>query len=86
MYWVSANSHGNSPEIVETAHERIISYFENRYGLGKEVKVPSGVFPHYWGFDDETVTQFITETGLIYLVGPNSEYNIYVVQVEEPYK
>lgn len=86
LYWVSANSNGNSPEIVETAHERIISYFENRYGLGKEVKVPSGVFPHYWGFDDETVTQFITETGLIYLVGPNSEYNIYVVQVEEPYK
>lgn len=86
LYWVSANSNGNSPEIVETAHERIISYFENRYGLGKEVKVPSGVFPHYWGFDDETVTQFITETGLIYLVGPNSEYNIYVVQIEEPYK
>lgn len=85
LYWVSSNSNGNKQEIVDTAHERIISYFESRYGLGKEVIVPSGVFPHYWGFDDETVTQYITETGLAYLVGPDSEYNIYVVQIKEPY-
>ena len=31
------------------------------------------------------LTQFITESGLVYLVGPNSKYNIYVVQIEEPY-
>ena len=86
LYWVSSNSNGNKQEIVDTAHERIISYFESRYGLGKEVIVPSGVFPRYWGFDDETVTQFITETGLTYLVGPDSEYNIYVVQIKEPYE
>jgi len=85
LYWVSANSNGNRQEIVDTAHERIISYFENRYGRGEQVKVPNGVFPRYWGFDDEAVTQFITESGLVYLVGPNSEYNIYVVQIEEPY-
>lgn len=86
LYWVSSNSNGNKQEIVDTAHERIVSYFESRYGLGKEVIVPSGVFPRYWGFDDETVTQFITETGLAYLVGPDSEYNIYVVQIKEPYE
>ena len=86
LYWVSSNSNGNRQEIVDTAHERIISYFENRYGLGKQVNVQNGVFPHYWGFDDELVTQFITKSGLVYLVGPNSEYNIYVVQIEEPYK
>lgn len=86
LYWVSSNSNGNRQEIVDTAHERIISYFENRYGRGEQVKVPNEVFPRYWGFDDETVTQFITESGLVYLVGPNSEYNIYVVQIEEPYK
>ena len=86
LYWVSSNSNGNKQEIVDTAHERIISYFESRYGLGKKVKVPNGVFPHYWGFDDETVTQFITENGLVYLVGPNSEYNIYVVQIKAPYE
>ena len=86
LYWVSANSNGNRQEIVDTAHERIIGYFENRYGLGEQVSVPSGVFPRYWGFDDEPVTQFITESGLVYLVGPNSEYNIYVVQIAEPYK
>lgn len=86
LYWVSSNSNGNKQEIIDTAHERIIRYFENRYGLGNEVVVPSGVFPHYWGFDDETVTQFISDTGLAYLVGPDSEYNIYVVQIKEPYE
>lgn len=86
LYWVSSNSNGNKQEIIDTAHERIISYFENRYGLGKEVVVPGGVFPHYWGFDDETATQFITGIGLAYLVSPDSEYNIYVVQIKEPYE
>ena len=85
LYWISSNSNGNKQEIVDTAHERIISYFENLYGRGEQVKVPSGFFPHYWGFDDETVTQFITKSGLVYLVGPNSEYNIYVVQIENPF-
>ena len=85
LYWVSSNSNGNKQEIVDTAHKRIIGYLENLYGHGEQVRIPNGVFPRYWGFDDETVTQFITESGLVYLVGPNSEYNIYVVQIEEPY-
>ncbi len=86
LYWVSSNSNGNRQEIVDTAHERILGYFESRYGFGEQVTVPSGVFPPYWGFDDESVTQFTTESGLVYLVGPDSEYNIYVVQIEKPYK
>lgn len=48
LCWVSSNSNGNRQEIVDTAHERIIGYFENRYGRGEQVKVPNGDFPRYW--------------------------------------
>lgn len=64
--------------------DMIVNFIGKEYSIPKDV-IPSGVFPRYWGFDDETVTQIITETGLTYLVGPDSEYNIYVVQIKEPY-
>lgn len=83
LYWVSSNSNGNKQEIVDTARERIISYFEDRYGPGEDVTVPDGIVPFTDG--KQTVTQFVTKAGLVYLVGPNSQYNIYVIQVESPY-
>ena len=86
LCWVSSNSNGNRQSIVDTARERIIRYFEDRYGSGEDVLVPEYVIR---GYGDKnvmcTATQFVTETGLVYLVGPDSPYNIYVVQVEEPY-
>lgn len=83
LYWISSNSYGNKQEIVDTARERIIKHLTKKYGKGKEVIVPEGVIPHKKGA--QHATQFITKSGIVYLVGPDSEYNIYVVQVENPY-
>lgn len=83
LYWVSSNSNGNKQEIVDTARERIIRYFEDRYGAGEDITVPEGIIPY--GDGPQMATQFITKSGLVYLVGPNSEYNIYVIQIENPY-
>jgi hypothetical protein len=83
LYWVSSNSNGNRQDVVDTARERIIAYFEARYGTGEDVTVPDGVIPYEDG--SQTATQFVTKSGQVYLVGPDSKYNIYVVQVQEPY-
>ena len=81
--WISSNSNGNPQEIVDTAHERILAEMERMYGPGKTVTVPKGTT----GFSLEKPcegTQFITKSGIIYLVGPNSEYNIDVYQISDP--
>lgn len=83
LYWVSSNSNGNRQDVVDTARERIIAYFEARYGTGEDVMVPDGAILHEDG--SQTATQFVTKAGLVYLVGPDSEYNVYVVQVRDPY-
>ena len=83
LYWVSSNSNGNTQVIVDTARVRIINQLTKQYGQGTEVIVPEGVIPYSTG--PQNATQFITKSGLVYLVGPNSEYNIYVIQVENPY-
>ena len=82
LYWISDNSNGNKQEIVDTARERIINHLTKKYGEGKEVIVPEGIL---WQEEAQHATQFITKSGIVYLVGPDSKYNIFVVQVENPY-
>lgn len=79
LFW---SSHSDD----KTASSKVISELEKSYGQGQSVRVPNKEGTKIGGLESTYMgTQFITPSGIIYIVGSRSGGNVYVFQSATKY-